>query len=108
MGAEDLSVRFIEQNCRLFMDLLSAAKDGFKEASDLDRDRLLRVLAYVRKDDDHIPDYRRDGYFDDRQEVRAAMTELSPLLHRFKAWRLRHRVPMLWLQSSASEPRPAL
>jgi hypothetical protein len=98
MKGEDLTCRFVEQHCRLFMLLLSAAQDGsFREASAAECDRLLRVLAYVRKDDDYTPDYRPDGYADDRQEVRSAVSELAPLLHSFKSWRLRHQVPGLWL-----------
>jgi hypothetical protein len=96
----DLMRRFVAQNSRLFAALLLAARDGFfQEASLADRERLLRVLAYVRKDDDAIADYRPDGYMDDQQEVRAAVTELDPLLKSFKAWRLRHQVPGMWLRN---------
>jgi hypothetical protein len=59
-------------------------------------ERLLRVLAYVRKDDDSIPDYQAGGFVDDQQEVRKADTEYRSLLESFKAWRLRHQVPALW------------
>ena len=51
------------------------------------------MLAYVRKDDDAIPDYLPSGFMDDQQEVRAAAMELGPLLQAFKAWRLCHLVP---------------
>jgi hypothetical protein len=89
--------RFIEQNSRLFFALLLAAEDGsFTEATPAQRDRLLRVLAYVRKDEDAIPDYKLGGFADDHQEVRAAATELAPLLSAFKVWRLRHQVPGMW------------
>jgi hypothetical protein len=94
----DLTHRFIEQNCRLFAALLVAARDGsFAAASRADCERLLRVLAYVRKDDDAIADYKPGGFMDDQREVRAATTELHPLLQSFKAWRLRHQVPGMWL-----------
>ena len=93
----DLIHRNVEQNSRLFFALLLAALDcSFSGATAADRDRLLRVLAYVRKDDDAIPDYRPNGFLDDHQEVRAAATELAPLLHGFKVWRLRHQVPAMW------------
>ena len=89
--------RLIEQNSRLFFALLLAAEDGcFTEATPAQRERLLRVLAYVRKDEDAIPDYKPGGFTDDQEEVRAAATELAPLLHSFKVWRLRHQVPGMW------------
>ena len=93
----DLTHHFIEQNCRLFAALLVAAADGsFREGSPAERERLLRVLAYVRKDDDAIPDYKPEGFTDDQREIRSATVELSTLIQAFKAWRLRHQVPMLW------------
>ena len=97
LGEGSLSDRYVEQNSRLFFALLLAAlESAFTDASPADRERLLRVLAYVRKDDDAIPDYQAGGFIDDQQEVRAATTELSPLLHAFKVWRLRHQVPGMW------------
>jgi hypothetical protein len=93
----DLSEHFIEQNCRLFAAIFAAAEDGsFREGSQGERERLLRVLAYVRKDDDAIPDYKSNGLMDDQQEMRAATIELTGLIQAFKVWRLRHRVPALW------------
>ena len=89
--------RYVAQTSRLFFALLLAALEGsFNEATPADRERLLRVLAYVRKDDDAIPDYRLDGFIDDQKEARTAAMELGPLLHAFKAWRLRHQVPGMW------------
>ena len=97
LGGGSLGERYVEQNSRLFfMLLLAALESAFTEATLADRERLLRVLAYVRKDDDAIPDYRPDGFTDDQQEVRAATAELGPLLHDFKVWRLRHQVPQMW------------
>jgi hypothetical protein len=94
----DLTHRFLAQSCQLFMALVVAARDGcFREAGQFEVERLLRVLAYVRKDDDAIADYKPGGYMDDQREVRAAITELHPLLQSFKAWRLRHQVPGMWL-----------
>ena len=93
----DLMHRCLARNSRLIAALLLAARAGFfKEASPADCERLLRVLAYVRKDDDAIADYRIGGFMDDQQEMRTAMTELQPLLKAFKAWRLRHQVPGMW------------
>jgi hypothetical protein len=92
---------FVEQNSRLFLALLMAAKDGgFRRGSLAERERLLRVLAYVRKNDDAIADHRSDGYTDDHQEVRAVALDLAPLLQEFKLWRLRHEVPRLWLDEA--------
>ena len=93
----DLTQRFLARTSRLFVALLLAARDGsFKEASPADCERLLRVLAYVRKDDDAIADYRVGGFMDDQQEMRMALAELHPLLKSFKAWRLRYQVPEMW------------
>jgi hypothetical protein len=97
LAGESLAHCFVEQNCRLFLALLMAAQNGsFADASPADLNRLLKVLAYVRKNEDMIPDYQTGGYTDDLQEVRAATTELNDLLGSFKAWRLRHQVPALW------------
>jgi hypothetical protein len=92
-----LNERYVEHNSRLFFALLLAAlENSFTKATPADRERLLRVLAYVRKDDDAIPDYKPGGFLDDQQEVRAAATELNPVLLDFKVWRLRHQVPGMW------------
>jgi hypothetical protein len=89
--------RYVAQNSRLFFALLLAAlESSFIRATPSDRERLLRVLAYVRKDDDAIPDYLPSGYLDDQQEVRAAAMELGPTLAAFKNWRLRYQVPAMW------------
>jgi hypothetical protein len=89
--------RFVEQNSRLIIALLVAAYGGsFREANRGSLERLLRVLAYVRKDDDAIPDNRPDGYVDDQQEIRAMLNEMGDLLQSFKMWRLRHQVPEMW------------
>ena len=93
----DLIHRFLAQNSRLFAALLFAVRDGsFRGATRDDCERLLRVLAYVRKEDDAIPDYRIGGFVDDQQEMRTALTLLQPLLTSFKAWRLRNQVPAMW------------
>lgn len=97
LGEGSLIDRYVEQNSRLFFALLLAALEtSFTEATPADRERLLRVLAYVRKDDDAIPDYQAGGFIDDQQQVRAAAVELSRLLRAFKVWRLRHQVPAMW------------
>ena len=97
LGEGSLIERYVEQNSRLFCALLQAAlRSSFSSLTASDRERLLRVLAYVREDDDAIPDYLPGGYMDDQQEVRAAAMEVGPLLHAFKVWRLRYQVPDMW------------
>ena len=105
----DLTHHFIEQNCRLFAALLMATEDGsFREVSPAQRERLLSVLAYVRKDDDAIPDYKPEGFTDDQREMRAATVALEGLIQRFKAWRLRHQVPVMWPNREAVHDHPLL
>ena len=101
LAAGSLLHRSVEQNCRLFIALLMAAHDGaFVEADESERERLLRVLAYVRKDDDAMPDYKPEGFADDQREVRAVAMELSVLVQAFKEWRLRHQVPGMWVTAA--------
>ena len=96
----DLGHRFVEQNSRLFVALLLASNEGVFAVSHGGRQRLLQALAYVRKEEDAIPDYVNGGYGDDGQAVRSVATESSALLQRFKSWRLRHQAPRLWPQQS--------
>ena len=92
-----LNHRFIEQNCRTITALLLAVEEGrFRDVSQAECERLLRLLAYVRKEDDAMPDYLPEGFSDDQHEVRAVTSELGNLLQTFKAWRLRHQVPGMW------------
>jgi len=99
----DLSHHFIEQNCRLLAALLVATEAGtFRKPTPAERERLLRVLAYVLKDDDAIPDYQPGGLMDDQRELRAVMVELNGLIQAFKAWRLCHQVPVMWPGHPAS------
>ena len=100
----DLLHRSIEQNCRLFIALLLAAQNGgYRLATKADQDKLLRLLVYVRKDDDAVPDYRQDGFVDDQRQIRVGSVELAGLLHDFKAWRLRHQVPEMWAFSLGTQ-----
>jgi hypothetical protein len=97
LADESLADQVMEHNCRWFLALLEAARNGsFEKIAPSDVEQILRVLAYVRKEDDAIPDFLPGGYWDDHQEVRAAVAELAPLLQAFKAWRLRHEVPARW------------
>jgi len=103
LAGGDISHRFIEQNCSLFAALLLAAENCFvRDVKPAERERLLRVLAYVRKDEDAIPDSFTGGFEDDQREILAARLELSDLLQTFKAWRLRHQVPAMWADHGAA------
>jgi hypothetical protein len=97
LSGRDLLHQFVAESCRSFARLLMADYTGlFHQATTAERERLLRVLAYVRKENDAIADYKPSGFQDDLQEVRAVTSEFAPLLQNFKAWRLRHQVPELW------------
>jgi len=65
--------------------------------------RLLRMLAYVRKDDDAIPDTCPGGFVDDHDLMRMTCRELDQVLDAFKAWHLSRRVALLWNGSAGSE-----
>jgi hypothetical protein len=93
----ELMHRFIARQSRTFLALLMADGNGsYHQLQPTTRERLLRVLAYVRKDEDAIPDYRRGGFVDDQEEVRLAMAEFAPDIQQFKEWHLCHEVPARW------------
>lgn len=99
LAAGDLLHSSIAQNCRLFLSVCRAARSGaFKIPTSAAYERLLTVLAYVRKHDDVIPDDERDGFTDDFHFVKSTASELHGLLEQFKTWRLRNEVPFLWQQ----------
>ena len=95
---DDLVEHSLRRKTRLLLSLLTAMRDGaFRDITPAQHQRLLRVVAYVRKDDDAIPDTQAEGgYDDDLEEVRAAFRDLSELLDHFLKWRLQHQVPELW------------
>ena len=106
LAALALLHRSVERNCRLFIALLQAAHEGnFKQMTGSEKERLLRVLAYVRKDDDEIPDYKPNGFADDQREVHAVTSDLASLLNLFKSWRLCHQVPGLWNKTARTSPQ---
>lgn len=99
-----LGQRFIEQQCHLFAALLLSDKHGsFRQINPAERERLLRVLAYVRKEQDAIPDDQLGGFADDQEEVRAAAVALTDLLQAYKVWRLRFQVPTMWQDHDVTE-----
>ncbi len=96
----NLLERYVAQSCRLLISLVMAQEQGlYNELSPADREQVLRTLAYVRKDEDVIPDYWPDGFRDDAQEIRKLDSNLSGKLQRFKHWHLRNRVPGIWLDT---------
>ncbi|MFO1513816.1 MAG: hypothetical protein U1F83_13015 [Verrucomicrobiota bacterium] len=59
-----------EQNCRLFAALLLVAEENsFRDVKPVERERFLRVLAYVCKEEDAIPGPLDGGLADDQREV---------------------------------------
>jgi len=63
----------------LFAALLVAAEAGsFRDVTPAKRERLLRVIAYVRKDEDAIPVGFLGGFADDQRETLAAAVQLPP------------------------------
>ena len=105
----DILHQSVARNCGRFISLLDAERQGLFTGLTTDqRNRILAVLAYVRRDDDLVPDYKPGGYVDDQEQVRAAVAELGPLLDRFNAWRLRHQVPALWTPSPSTLHIPQL
>jgi len=97
LSSKSLLHQFIAESSHDFIRLLMAAQFGeFGPMPAGVRERLLRVLAYVRKENDAVPDFKPGGFEDDLREVRAATSELGGLLQRFKEWHLRHAVPAMW------------
>lgn len=108
LGEGNLTQRYVAQSCRLVVALLFDNVHGlFTNVSPAEFGRLLLMLAYVRKDEDAVPDYRCDGYKDDAQEMRILEAELAPVLRRYKQWRLRHQVPGLWLRGETQFRKPS-
>lgn len=97
LRATDAKENYLRQSSLLLARLLMAAHtEGFCHARPGDCERLLRMLAYVRKDEDAIPDSWPGGFEDDHDLMRWVCGELRPVLEAYKAWHLVHRVPRLW------------
>jgi hypothetical protein len=77
-----------------------AAREGCR-LGPREGDRLLRMLAYVRKDEDAIPDTWPGGMADDHDLMRLTCAEFREVLDAFKAWHLSRRVPTLWRATPA-------
>ena len=102
LRGEDLRERYLQQNSALFIGLWTAAETGaFVRAQPEEREQLLRMLAYVRKDDDAIPDTWPGGFHDDHDLMRWVCGELRSVLESYKTWHLTHRVPLLWPAAGA-------
>jgi len=101
LDGHDVVENDLRHKSLLFLALLEAVRAGaFHEVTPAQQERILRVLAYLRKDDDAIPDTQENGYLDDLAEVRSAFHDLEILLQHFKHWRLKHQVPSLWMQAA--------
>lgn len=88
---------YLKQQSELLLSLLkSQASAEFCRIHPDECQLLLRALAYVRKDDDAVPDTLPGGFDDDHDVMRAVCVELKSSLDRFKAWHLTRRVPLLW------------
>lgn len=93
----DLAHQSLAHACLWFIALLQATFEGaFTAATPQEIELMLQVVAYLRKDEDAIPDLQPNGYSDDQQEARSAVDRLRSLVLRFKQWRLQHVVPRLW------------
>lgn len=98
----DMVMRYIAHHSVLLLEMLHAGCQGeFPWLSPSDFEQILRVLAYVRKEDDAIPDFLPSGYVDDQREIRLALTQLAPLLEAYKSWRLCKEVPARWISLAA-------
>lgn len=84
--------------------LTSPVAQAFCRVGPRESERLLRMLAYVRKDEDAIPDTWPGGMVDDHDLMRMACSEFRKVLDTFKAWHLSHRVPALWQERPARLP----
>jgi len=88
---------YLKRQSELLIALLMApGAADFCHVHPDDWQRLLRMLAYVRKDDDAIQDTCPGGFVDDHDLMRMTCTELCSELETFKAWHLSHRVSLLW------------
>jgi hypothetical protein len=102
LSANDPREHYLKQQSLLLASLLmSPAARSFCALHQRDCERLLRMLAYVRKDDDAIPDVWPDGMVDDHDLMRFTCTELREALNSFKGWHLSRRVPLLWREGAA-------
>jgi len=101
LRADDPRESFLKQQSLLLVSLLqSPAARSFCHLHPSVCEQLLRMVAYVRKDDDAIPDTWPGGMADDHDLMRMTCTELREELAAFKAWYLSRRVPYLWSTES--------
>jgi hypothetical protein len=92
---------YLRRQSELLISLLAAPEAAeFCRLQPDDCRRLLRMLAYVRKDDDAIPDTWAGGFVDDHDLMRMTCAQLRPALDAYKAWHLSRRVARLWTAAS--------
>ena len=103
LRADDPKEFYLKQQSLLLASLLmSPAAREFCVLRPDDCERFLRMLAYVRKNDDAIPDLWPDGMADDHDLMRVTCRELREAIAAFKAWHLSRRVPLLWTERAAA------
>jgi len=106
LRTDDPKEFYLKQQSLLLMSLLmSPAAQSYCTLRPNVCERLLRMVAYVRKDDDAIPDTWADGMADDHDLMRMTCTELRAALDTFKAWHLSRRVPLMWNVPATSAKR---
>jgi hypothetical protein len=109
LRSDDYKEHYLQRQSWVLLSLLLAAgEQGFKDISLWDRERLIRMMAYVRKDEDAIPDSMPHGYDDDHDLMRMTCAQLGPVLEAFKAWHLLRQVPKLWQTQAAFDSDSAL
>jgi hypothetical protein len=103
LRTDDPKESYLKRQSLLLASLLmSPSARGFCRLRPHDCERLLRMLAYVRMDDDAIPDTWSGGMADDHDLMRLTCADLREALETFKAWHLSRRVPLLWNARAAS------
>jgi len=106
LRTDDPKELYLKQQSLLLASLLmSPAARDFCSLRPNVCQRLLRMLAYVRKDDDAIPDTWPGGMADDHDLMRMTCTEYREALETFKAWHLSRRVPLMWNTHATSACR---
>ena len=104
LGREGLTHYYIEQTSRLFIAIWFATRSGeFLKCDPSHLDLMLKVLAYVAKENDFIPDYQSNGFTDDYEMIRATGRQLETLIRDFKEWRLKNQVPRFWLKGQEEQ-----
>ena len=89
----DLVQYDLQRKARIIVCLLAAIREGGFGPAPLEcEEHLLHVVAYLRKDNDAIPDQGPEGgWVDDLAEMREAWAEHREIITRFNDWRLKQQ-----------------